>query len=86
MPVLVRAVGSSAQFAGLPSVPGVLLEDHGIRQLDDDLWSVVTYLTSPDVVAGLTGLGLQVEVLLTEAEVQARGEQIARDAEEGGTS
>ena len=82
--VLIKAVGSWTQLTALPTTPGVLLEDHGIRQIDRDSWSVTTYVTSRDVIDVLRSQGVKVEVLLSEEEIQARGRQIAREAQGNG--
>jgi hypothetical protein len=80
-PAEVRITGTREQLQELPSVVGLILDDHGQRLLDDDRGSVVGAVLSDAVITAIRALGLQVDVLATSEQVIARQEQIA--AEQG---
>jgi len=80
-PISIKVTGTSAQLAGLPSTPGVHVDDHGVERLGRDRWSVTPLFASREVIDVLRGRGLQVEVLLDEVQFRARGCQIAREVE-----
>ena len=66
----------------LPSVEGVILQDHAETELEDGRFAVVCYVPSDDVIAEIRALTLQLDVLLTSEQVAARAAQIS--AEQGG--
>jgi hypothetical protein len=47
---------------------------------------VTTYVSSDDVIEILRSRGLHVEVVLTQEQVQAQSEKIARETGDGGGS
>ena len=84
MPIFLEIIGPPSAFSGLPSIPGLMLEDHGRQTLPDGRWRLATYAVSTAVVDQIRALGLEVEVLQTEAEVQAEWQRIADKVRDGG--
>src|SRR5688572_594630 len=68
----------------LPSVEGFILQDHGQTVLEDGRGSVFGYVTSDEAIAEISALNLEVEVLLTSAQVAAQAAEIS--AEQGGVT
>ena len=84
MPIFLEIIGPPSAFSGLPSIPGLMLEDHGRQTLPDGRWRLATYAVSTAVVDQIRALGLEVGVLQTEAEVQAEWQRIADKVRDGG--
>lgn len=86
MPILVAITGPAEAFAQLPSIGGVLLQDHGRHTLPDGRWQYSTYVTSSVVVDQIRALGLQVDVLQTAEQVQVDLQRIVDRNDGGGAS
>ena len=86
--LLIEVTGDDDTFeaAALPSIAGVLYDDHAARPLDDGTWAVDVYVSDQTVVTAIQATGLTVTVLQTADEVQAELADIAGTFTGGATS
>ena len=84
--LFVEILGDRETFltADLPSMDGVFYDEHAQRPLDDGTWRVGVFVADQSVVTQIQSTGLTVNILQTDAQVQAELDAIDETFSGGG--